>query len=287
MVMRVQLKAARRDAPWGVKATFPVLFFVMLSLFLLFADARSLVLATSLRGTLETVTTPLLRVVSAPFDWTAERVNRATSLFTTYQENQRLRQEVSSLTQWKHTSEQLRRENNDLRQYSRFLPDGASSFVTAAVAGLSSTPFGKTMMVRTTEEDAAKPGMVALSSGVVVGRVVRSQPGKAVILLASDPNSRIPVRIRAASSAMLPVPQALGTAVGTGAPLLKLAHQRGTTPLLAGGWVETSGVGGIFPAGLPLGRLVKKGDAWWVEPAVAAAHIRFVTLATYSLSTAP
>ena len=89
-------------------------------------------------------------------------------------------------------------------------------------------------------------------------------------LLLTDPASRIPVIIVRTGQAAL--------VVGTNRPALELRDKVGADlPLRAGDRLVTSGDGGVFPPGVPVGTIIGPQEPVQVRPAahpVGAAYVR-------------
>jgi rod shape-determining protein MreC len=94
-----------------------------------------------------------------------------------------------------------------------------------------------------------------MSERGLVGRVVGVMPNISRVLLLTDVASRTPVMIdRTNARAIL---------TGDGGPNPKLEYLRGRDPVKKGDRVLTSGDGGVFPRGLPVGTAVKGLDGRW------------------------
>ena len=85
----------------------------------------------------------------------------------------------------------------------------------------------------------------------VVGRVVDVHPKSSEVLLETDVNSAISVRIQAADS------RATGVIRGTGDGRLVMQYVPANDLLRTGDLAITSGIGGTFPPGLVIGQIVQ------------------------------
>jgi rod shape-determining protein MreC len=94
-----------------------------------------------------------------------------------------------------------------------------------------------------------------MSEHGLVGRIVGVTRGASRIMLLTDPASRTPVLIdRTNGRAIL---------TGDGGPNPRLEFLRGVNPVRAGDPILTSGDGGVFPRGLPVGVAVRGLDGVW------------------------
>jgi rod shape-determining protein MreC len=98
-------------------------------------------------------------------------------------------------------------------------------------------------------------GAPVLAEHGLAGRVMGVAPAVSRILLLTDVESRTPV--------MVPRTNARAILAGDGGPNPRLAYLRTHDPLAPGDRVMTSGDGGVFPRGLPVGVVVKSADGAW------------------------
>jgi rod shape-determining protein MreC len=104
-----------------------------------------------------------------------------------------------------------------------------------------------------------------------VGRVVGVQDGISRVLLLTDVASRTPVMIDRNNA------RAILTGDGGGNP--RLANMRSRDPPRVGDVLVTSGDGGVFPRGLPVGVVVRSVDgAWRAQLASDRAPIDYVRI---------
>lgn len=98
-----------------------------------------------------------------------------------------------------------------------------------------------------------KPGMVALSEGCVAGRIIESSFYFSTVMLISDPKSSI--------AALIQRNRVRGILKGRGRGICHLNYIKKDVDVRVGDNIITSGLDGIFPKGLPLGKVaaVTKG----------------------------
>ena len=109
----------------------------------------------------------------------------------------------------------------------------------------------KTMTVNKGFLDGAIAGTPVVSQNGVVGRVLRSAPSAATILLLTDPGFRLAVISQQSRTP--------GIAVGasSGQHLLEVTYVSQTANLAEGELLITAGVDGAFPKGIPVGIVTK------------------------------
>jgi rod shape-determining protein MreC len=124
-------------------------------------------------------------------------------------------------------------------------------------------PFRHRVLLDLGANDGVAPGQAVMDAHGVLGQVVEVQPDRAVLILITDPGHAIP--IREARTGLRTI------AYGSGdLDSLSLPHIPFSAGIRAGDILVTSGVGGVFPAGLPVG-IVRQ-----VEPDDSATFVRAV-----------
>ena len=172
----------------------------------------------------------------------------------------------------------LEEENRRLRALLGLrdgLPAGA---LTAEVIARERDPWQGNLTIDKGAKDGVAADMVAITPEGVVGRVVE-QPGAhtAVIMPLTDTASHI--------GALLERAKIPGMLHGDRDGLCKLDHLPGTADLQVGDLVVTSGLGSVFPRGLPLGRITAmhrdpaiSARTATVQPAVDLSRVEMVVL---------
>jgi rod shape-determining protein MreC len=128
-------------------------------------------------------------------------------------------------------------------------------------------------------------GYIAVNENGLIGRVVTVGQRSARILMVDDYNSRIPVmgeasRVRAVLAGQATRPPDLYTApFQMQSPRLDFIV--GAQSLREGERVITSGDGGLFPRGIPVGVARRSGDGWRVALAASQQPIDFVRILPY------
>jgi len=116
-------------------------------------------------------------------------------------------------------------------------------------------PFSNARLVDVGASRGVVEGNPALSDHGLVGRVAGVASNASRILLLTDAESRVPV--------LLPRTNGRAILTGDGGPNPTLAFLRTHDGLREGDRVLTSGDGGVFPRGLPVGSAVKGLDGQW------------------------
>lgn len=143
-----------------------------------------------------------------------------------------------------------REENERLRRLLSFAQESSDRHVVGArVIGVRLDPKGLQLVTLDRgARDGLAPMMPVVVAQGVVGRVHEVTGGTADVLLLSDRNSSIAVRVDRS--------RARANVRGTGSPdLCRLEYALRSDDMQEGDLLVTSGTDGVFPRGLPVGKL--------------------------------
>lgn len=201
------------------------------------------------------VMAPVGDALSTPGRLTGQGVDGVKGYFFAVSENRRLRADLKEMQQWRDVAIALRDTNERYRAALGLKTDPPIPMASARIVTDSRGPFANSRLANAGSEAGVKPGNPVMSENGLVGRVVGVTEGVSRVLLLTDVASRTPVMIdRTNSRAIL---------TGDGGPNPKLEYLRGQDPVRNGDRVLTSGDGGVFPRGLPVGIAVKGLDNRW------------------------
>ena len=218
-------------------------------------------------------TAPLLETVNAPVGAASRWVDNIGGIFSTYQDNLRLKEENARLRQWQGAAVRLEGELARERALLHAVPDPALTSVAAHVIGHSVHPFLDTMIVDAGKDNGVKAGEAVVDPRGLIGRVFITGHHTAWVILLTDLNSRIPVLIAPGNV------QAILAGDNSPAPYLETVSETGKAH--PGDPVVTSGEGGLLPPGLPVGVLVADGARYRVAllaDAASSSEVRIVGL---------
>jgi rod shape-determining protein MreC len=239
-------------------AAVAVIVAMVIGLALLLGDHRGTLQGQAIgasRGALDTVIRPVSNVVAAPVRWVGDGVNGVKQYFFAVSENRRLRAEVADLSQWRDKAVALRNDNARYQSLLGLKTDPPIPMVGARVIADSRGPFANTRLADAGTEAGVIVGNPVMTEHGLVGRVLGVANGVSRVLLLTDVASRTPVLDDRSNS------RAILTGDGGGEP--KLDYLRGADPVKPGDRILTSGDGGLFPRGLPVGTVVEGLDGNW------------------------
>ena len=257
------------------RTTLPIL--VLLSAAIVVLGKADQVLFDSVSTAVSDTMAPVLDGLSRPLGAVGTVINRVQMIVTTYQENARLEAENERLLQWQQTALNLASDNNRLRALLKAVPENAVSYVTARVIANSGGAYVRTVLINAGSENHVARGQAVITGEGLVGRLTEVGDRAARVLLITDLNSRIPVEIEGAHlSAVL---------AGDNSERPRLIYLPAGDTVKIGDRVVTSGEGGLFPPGLPVG-VIGALDAAGprVEPYVELSQVGYVIVADYGLS---
>ncbi|HIJ77687.1 MAG: rod shape-determining protein MreC [Desulfobulbaceae bacterium] len=167
-----------------------------------------------------------------------------TSLINVREENKRLRDELQKFKATNNEYREAVATNVRLAKLLQMKESLPSPTLTAQIIGKDPSEWFKTIIIDRGSSDGVQKGMPAVTVEGVVGQVVNTSPHYAKILLATDPNSAIEALIQ--KTRVQGIIKGTGTAYDVNYVLKNCDVQEGDH-------IVTSGLGGIFPKGLPIG----------------------------------
>jgi len=259
-----------------IQRTTPPLL-ILLSAAIIVLGKADQTMFDSLRTTLSDDAAPALDALSRPLGAASALVDRVRGLVTIYQDNLRLESENQRLLQWQQVALKLSADNRDLQGLLKIVPEKAASYVTARIIANSGGSYVRTVMVNAGSEQGLARGQAATTGVGLVGRLTEVGRRAARLLLITDLNSRIPVVVENSRvNAVL---------AGDNSERPQLVYAGEPERIKIGDRVVTSGEGGVFPPGLPVGvvaRLDPGGPR--VEPYAELSQLGYVLVVDYGLS---
>lgn len=220
---------------------------------------------------------PILTTVSRPVDSVSNFARKVEALWGLHAENERLREQNARLIQWQAVARKLEAENTALKGLLNFHDPGSVGYVTARVIADTGGAFAHSLLVNAGERAGVAKGQAVVTGEGLVGRIAGVGSRSARILLMTDLSSRIPVAVEPG--------RIRGILAGDNSDRPRLIRLPPGADLSPGDLVITSGHGGAFPVGLPVGVVASVTDAGiTVQPFVDRATLEVVRVVDYGLA---
>jgi len=233
-------------------------------------------LVENLRNVVSDAAAPILDFFSHPAASFASLIEDIDAVLDVHEENARLEKQNAELLRWRSDAEQISRENEELRRMLHVVPDPQARFITARVISDSGGPFVRTVLINAGEKNHVRKGQAVINGEGLTGRVVTAGQHSARILLLTDLNSRVPVVVESSRE------RAVLAGDNTSRPRLEFLAV--DARVSAGDRIVTSGQGGIFPPGLPVGVVsMVSEERVLVQPYVNWDRLEYVTVLDYTL----
>jgi len=207
-------------------------------------------------------------------------------------ENRALSEEIVYLRGEMRMARELDRDNQMLRDSLEFVRHFPNRLISCEVVGRDSTGWWQTVRLDKGASSGVAEGRAVITPDGLIGRTVSVSDRTADVLLLSDPSCKISVRL--ARSGVFGVVSGLGHKPG-GQPACRMDYLLRDTDVLVDDEIVTSGMGGLFPKGLIVGRVqrVEMNDSGlyqtaWVDSAAPLGELEyaFVTATEEDLATA-
>ena len=226
-----------------------LIFFSALSLLLVFGD-KQLQFTKPLRAGLSTLILPV--------QWLVLQPGEALSAMGTYFQNLNQAQtnlkaaELKVLQQSVRSQqvEQLQIENQNLRQLMGLQSSVAVASQTAAVLFDVPDPYNQRIVIDRGHLKNVALGSPVIDAGGVVGQVTRVYPFTSEVTLLTDRDQSIPVLNSRTGARNITSGDVLA-----GLPMIELKFVPASADVKEGDLLTTSGIDGVYPAGLQVARI--------------------------------
>ena len=183
-------------------------------------------------------------IVSIPENKFQDLNNRIKDHYNVYSDYLEVKKELITLKSEKYETKFLKAENERLKKtIDEYIYN--SDELIAKVLIDKKSPFLKSIIVNKGSKDNVKLGMAVLDESYLVGKIVEVNYFTARALLISDLNSKIPVGIEPGNIQSI--------LSGTGKQNGKIEYLETEVEIDDKSIVYTSGSGGIFKSGIPIG----------------------------------
>ena len=221
------------------------------------------------------VLAPLLQPVSRMSGFVEDIWDGYIRLADTHRENIQLREDVRSLNLRVLEGNEAHLANQRFERLLDMKKSVKEPTITATVIGEDVTSWFRTLVINRGSSSGIREGMAVISADGVVGQTIKVSSSSARVLLLTDHASGIAATIQRS--------RARGVVKGKGEMLCTLEFTTREEDVKVGDIVITSGIGGVFLKGLPIGEvtMVKRGEygifqTVSIRPAVNLPHLEEV-----------
>ncbi len=233
----------------GPSAHARLVFFALLAIALLVVDSRMGALER-LRQGVATMLYPIQRSLLVPRELIALGTDYLADVNRLRAENAELRRIEAANARALLQAEQLASENAQLRELLGARERLAIRSVIAEVLYDTRDPYTRKLVIDRGLQHGVLAGQPVIDARGVAGQVTRVMPLSSEVTLVTDRSSAVPVSILRTGQRSV--------AFGGSAPgMLELRFLAGSSDLREGDELVTSGLDGVYPAGIPVGTIAR------------------------------
>jgi len=233
----------------GNKQRFSLIGLIFFSIGLLIVSKINLPVNNYLKITLNEIVYRSSFIISVPEKKIQIFFNKIKDHYNVYNDYLLVKEKINLLQSEKYEAQFLKEENKRLKKtIDEYIYN--SKEMIAKVLIDKNSPFLKSIIVNKGSKDNVKLGMAVLDGSYLVGKIVEVNYSTARALLISDLNSKIPVSIDPGNIQSI--------LSGTGKQNGKIEYLEREISIEDESIVYTSGSGGLFKPGIPVGIYNKK-----------------------------
>ena len=255
------------------KQRFSLIGLLFVSMFFLFLETTEFLPIKVIRSITKDVIYRSSFLVSLPEKYLVSSYDSIKNHFNLYSNYKSLKNELIDYKSQDYEIEYLKAENKRLNQAIEGLNFSSVEDIAKVLLDKES-PFLKSIIINKGSKQNIKKGMTVLDSEFLIGKVAEVNYLSSRVLLLSDLNSKIPITIEPGGA------QAILS--GTGIKNGKIEYSKKDFVFEEGSVAYTSGAGGLFKPGIPIGKIKKKeNDETEIEFFVDFTQSRFVKVLEY------
>jgi rod shape-determining protein MreC len=266
-------KPSRRSiAPWSGIACFALL--AVLSLTLLTWKVKNRMPVIMFENAVLSITRPLQQTAT----WTTQSLrgvwDNYVYLVNVQRDNQRLREETKWLRQENHRYLEAYLQYQRLQRLLNFHEQTPFDVIAAAVVGRNANSWTEIIYINRGTRDKVAKGFPVVTHEGLVGQVIHAAPALSQVMLLTD--------FRSGVDALVQRTRASGVVAGRGRHLAELKFLPVGTDLQPGDRLISSGMGGVFPKGLIIGKVRdihrngRQTQQVEIQPSVDFSHLEEV-----------
>ena len=231
----------------GNQQRFSLIALILFSIFIIVLGKYNFKGVNFLKLSIKEIVYRTTFIVSVPENFAISSYQTINDHFSLYSNYKNLKKDYESLKATKLNADFLKSENEALKSKIDDVSTQSSELLAKVIIDKKS-PFLRSVIVNRGSKDNVILGMAVLDEKFLVGKVVEVNYSTSRVLLLSDLNSKIPVSIE---------PNGVQSILsGSGSSYGEIQYIKEDYELENDSEIFTSGSGGIFRSGIPIGKTI-------------------------------
>ena len=234
---------------------------IVLTFLIMFIGKADLAIIKKINIIISDLSSPIISSISNQTKIIGNSFNYLSNTASLKEENKILYLENMKLKKYEILSNMYESENLLLKNQLNLVPQKIPNFITVRAISAPGNVFAHSLLINSGRRAGIEKGNAVLFNGMFIGQIVSVGNNSSRVLLISDVNSMVPVVV---SNNRIP-----SILTGENLILPSLKFLPNNVKLSHGSIVQTSGHGGLLPAGLPIGTVVKHSlEKNYVKPLI-------------------
>ena len=257
----------------GTKQRFSLIALLFFSITLIVLGKYNFVGINYLKVIINEVVYRSSYIVSVPEKYAAYSYNTIRDHIILYKDYDILKKKLKKIESQKYNIDFLIAENQKLKKTLEDVSYSSHEQLAKVLIDKES-PFLRSIIINKGTKHNITKGMTVLNDNYLVGKVVEVNFSTARVLLLSDLNSKTPVTIEPGSV------QAILSGTGKNSGIIQYSKEN--LPINTGSIVFTSGAGGLFKEGVPVGKIAEINNKKVINFFSDFSQLGFVKVVLYS-----
>ena len=253
-----------------LNSNYSFVFFVILSITLITLDTKNILKSSIIQSKIVN----LIFFTKDIFLSNLPNLDKLKFSFTSKEElileNKYLQETIKQNNLFKLKTEKLEIENNILRKELSLMPPQLENYVLVKVIADTQTQYKKTIIINAGKNVNIKKGDAALTHKGLIGSVIEVYEKYSRVLLVSDINSKIPVRVGENNKKAI--------ISGNNTSRINLLYLKENSLFNDGDIVYTSGDGGYFNPGIPVGVIKKENNNVYINLLNDLSQVQYINI---------
>ena len=257
----------------GTKQRFSLIALLFFSITLIVLGKYNFVGINYLKVIINEVVYRSSYIVSVPEKYATQSYNTIRDHIILYKDYDILKKKLKKIESQKYNIDFLIAENQKLKKTLEDVSYSSHEQLAKVLIDKES-PFLRSIIINKGTKHNITKGMTVLNDNYLVGKVVEVNFLTARVLLLSDLNSKTPVTIEPGSV------QAILSGTGKNSGIIQYSKEN--LPINTGSIVFTSGAGGLFKEGIPVGKIAEINNKKVINFFSDFSQLGFVKVVLYS-----